>query len=178
MRLRCSQLPSGERALMRNKRHGTCPLRSRNSCLKLMDPRCPRWLRTRMRMRKSVGEKASASCRCFGPSAAGGAGGATVGVDVVEEASIPATEITSGVLDALRQQASRHHSAEAQSSLIRTDLKGPATFGAMASAIAECAAVPGQTSSTAEMLRKLAASLARLDAANKAAADLFVGDEV
>ena len=108
----------------------------------------------------------------------GGAGGATVGVDVVEEASIPATEITSGVLDALRQQASRHHSAEAQSSLIRTDLKGPATFGAMASAIAECAAVPGQTSSTAEMLRKLAASLARLDAANKAAADSFVGDEV
>lgn len=83
-------------------------------------------------------------------------------------------DIAAGVLDTLRQRA--RHQPE-QSSLIRTDLKGPATFGAMASAVAECAAVPGQTSSTAEMLRKLAATLAQLDA-SKAAEGVTLGDEV
>ena len=62
--------------------------------------------------------------------------------------------------------------------MIRTDLKGPATVGAMAAAVAECATAAGQTSSTADMLRKLAASLAQLDAASKAAASEGVGDEV
>ena len=104
-------------------------------------------------------------------------GGSMAGVEVEEEA-VSAAEISAGVLDALRQQAPRQSSARQQSSLIRTDLKGPATFGAMAAAVAECAAVPGQTSSTAEMLRKLAKSLAQLDVASKAAEDTIVGDEV
>eukprot|EP01046_Picozoa_sp_COSAG06_P020100 COSAG06_NODE_1458_length_9400_cov_237.814717_3_plen_479_part_00 len=93
-----------------------------------------------------------------------------------------------GVLEALRRGAQGAAAAATDaaaaaapgpgSSLIRTDLKGPATVGAMAAAVAECATAAGQTSSTADMLRKLAASLAQLDAASKAAASEGVGDEV
>lgn len=104
--------------------------------------------------------------------------GSKAGLEAEKEMAVSATEISAGVLDALRQQARLQSSAGQQSSLIRTDLKGPASFGAMASAVVECAAVPGQTSSTAEMLRKLAASLAQLDAASKAAEDTILGDEV
>lgn len=104
----------------------------------------------------------------------GGAGGSVAGVDAEAATSIQAADIPAGVLGALRQQA--RHQTE-QSSLIRTDLKGPATFGAMAAAVAKCAAAPGQTSSTTEMLRKLAATLAQLDA-SKAAEGVALGDEV
>ena len=82
------------------------------------------------------------------------------------------------VIDTLRQEARDQQPAGHPSTLIRSDLTGPATLGAMASAVAECAVAPGQTRSTAEMLRKLAASLAQLDEVNKAAEGAFLGDEV
>lgn len=66
--------------------------------------------------------------------------------------------------------------APEMSSLIRTDLVGPTTFGAMAAAVSECAKGTGQTGSTAAMLVTLAASLAQLDAETAAAAGGDSGD--
>lgn len=131
------------------------------------------YARAKQRWRKGLSKLSM--LRAFGATGAGGTGN-EAGVEA--QKPLQGTDIHASVLDALRQEAGQQDHASPQSNLIRTDLQGPATFSAMASAVADCAAVPGQTNSTAEMLRKLAASLAQLDAASKAADVTVLGDEV
>jgi hypothetical protein len=150
------------------------------------------YAQARKRWRKGLSKlamiRALSGNKAPGGTAAGAAAAAAAAEEQEPQASEELRQETHlGVLEALRRGAQGTAAAATDaaaaapgpgSSLIRTDLKGPATVGAMAAAVAECAAAAGQTSSTADMLRKLAASLAQLDAASKAAASEGVGDEV